>query len=185
MAKASGLNCKTEVEKLLWAVRTTANSDTGVSPFVLLRGRVPSSKLLRRWMGDKGFILPKEKIDDVCKKRVEAQNRCDQTQIEPRPKQPNVCVGDMVRVTCSRILPKGESKFSVLKKVVKINKGAVKLDDGRWWNKGKIAVSKTGLHIQPNNSARAEVNNDTNSTSHSLSSRTIKLPSKFHNYILQ
>ncbi|KAJ1193251.1 hypothetical protein NDU88_002553, partial [Pleurodeles waltl] len=60
LAKASGLHCKRELEKLLWAVRTTNNSDTHVSPFVLLRGRVPSSKLTREWMGH--FDVPWYKV---------------------------------------------------------------------------------------------------------------------------
>lgn len=66
LSKASNLNCKQELKNLLWAVRTTPNADTNVAPFVLLKGRLPFSKMLRGWMGAE---LPSDKIKSVDKKK--------------------------------------------------------------------------------------------------------------------
>ncbi|KAJ1155433.1 hypothetical protein NDU88_008163 [Pleurodeles waltl] len=134
-AKAGGLNCKEELRKLLWAVRTTPNADTGVSLFVLLGGRVPATKLIRKWMG--GVGVDEGLIEKVNEKRVLAQNKFKG---EPRR---TVCVkvGDYVKIKNARIIQKGESKFSSPKKVIKICKNAVKLEDGTLWNKERLSLA--------------------------------------------
>ncbi|KAJ1175352.1 hypothetical protein NDU88_000640 [Pleurodeles waltl] len=50
-------------------------------------------------------------------------------------------VGDTVRVKCPRST--GLSKFSSGKKIVQLGNSAVKLDDGKWWNKDKISLTKS------------------------------------------
>lgn len=73
LSESQRVNCRIELRKLLWAVRTTPNVDTGVSDFVLLTGRVTPSKMTRQWMGE--FAISKHKIDDVGRKRLQAQDR--------------------------------------------------------------------------------------------------------------
>ncbi|KAJ1131537.1 hypothetical protein NDU88_009873 [Pleurodeles waltl] len=114
LAKAGGLNCKDELRKLLWAVRTTPNADTGVSPFILLKGRAPGTKLKRKWMGENG--VDEGLIEKVNEKRISAQNK---NKDDPR-KTICVKVGDYVKIKSARIVQKGESKCSCPKKVIKI-----------------------------------------------------------------
>ncbi|KAJ1199468.1 hypothetical protein NDU88_003302 [Pleurodeles waltl] len=135
LAKVGGLNCKEELRKLLWAVRTAPNADTGASPFMLLRGRVPATKLTRKWMGE---VESKEGlIEKVSEKRLSAQ---DKYKGSPR-KTVSVKVGDYVKIKSARIIQKGESKFSSPRKVIKICKNAVMLEDGNWWNKEKLSLA--------------------------------------------
>lgn len=50
LSTVNGLPWKQEIKNLLLAVRTTHIADTKVSPFVLLKGRIPGYKLSRVWM---------------------------------------------------------------------------------------------------------------------------------------
>ncbi|KAJ1199497.1 hypothetical protein NDU88_003331 [Pleurodeles waltl] len=136
LAKAGGLNCKEELRKLLWAVRTTPNADTGVSPFVLLRGRVPATKLTRKWMGEVG--VDEGLIEKVSEKRVSAQNKY----IGGPRRTVCVKVGDYVQIKSAHIVQKGESHFSFPKKVIKMCRNAVKLEDGNWWNKERLSLAR-------------------------------------------
>ncbi|KAJ1127262.1 hypothetical protein NDU88_005665 [Pleurodeles waltl] len=136
LAKAGGLNCKDELRNVLWAVRTTPNADTDVSPFILLKGRAPGTKLKRKWVGENG--VDEGLIEKVNEKRISAQNKYKD---DPR-KTICVKVGDYVKIKSARIVQKGESKFSCPKKVIKICKNAVKLEDGNWWNKERLSLAR-------------------------------------------
>ncbi|KAJ1092214.1 hypothetical protein NDU88_005326 [Pleurodeles waltl] len=74
----------------------------------------------------------------MCERRLTAQ---DKYKGSPRK---TVCikVGDYVKIKTARIIQKGESKFSSPKKVVKICKNAVMLEDGNWWNKEKLSLAR-------------------------------------------
>ncbi|KAJ1203842.1 hypothetical protein NDU88_007623 [Pleurodeles waltl] len=99
-------------------------------------GRVPGTKLKRKWMGESG--VDEGLIEKVSGKRISAQNKYKG---DPRK---TVCVklGDYVKIKSARIVQKGESRFSYPKKVIKICKNAVKLEDGNWWNKERLSLAR-------------------------------------------
>ncbi|KAJ1157493.1 hypothetical protein NDU88_010204 [Pleurodeles waltl] len=121
-------------------MRTTNNSDTHVSPFVLLRGRIPSSILSREWMGH--FSVPRYKVDGVVEKRATAQQKYTTNSQKTCNRKTEWKEGDFVRVKLPRAMIKGPSKFSGWKRIIQVGDSAVKLDDGKWWNKSKISLSK-------------------------------------------
>ena len=57
-------------------------------------------------------------------------------------------VDECVKVKITRILPKGESKYSNAKKIIRVMDHAVKLCDGKIWNKSKIARTKLSCRCQ-------------------------------------
>ncbi|KAJ1097241.1 hypothetical protein NDU88_002366 [Pleurodeles waltl] len=74
------------------------------------------------------------------KRRVAQQKYVQSSQVTHRCKF-DWKVGDVVRVKCPRST--GLSKFSSGKKIVQVGDSAVRLDDGKWWNKDKISLTKT------------------------------------------
>ncbi|KAJ1149893.1 hypothetical protein NDU88_002692 [Pleurodeles waltl] len=103
---------------------------------MLLRGRVPETKLTRKWMGE--FEIEMGLIEKVSEKRLTAQ---DKYKGSPR-KTVCVKVGDYVKIKSARIIQKGESKFSSPRKVVEICKNYVMLEDGNWWNKERLSLAR-------------------------------------------
>lgn len=73
LSLVNGLDWKKELSNLLWALRTTPNAVTKVSPFTLLKGRIASSKLVTPWMGVTNS--PRINADQVKAERVKAQNK--------------------------------------------------------------------------------------------------------------
>ncbi|KAJ1163804.1 hypothetical protein NDU88_004256 [Pleurodeles waltl] len=100
--------------------------------------------------------------------------------------------GDLVRVKSPRVMIKGLSKFSDRKRIIQVGDSAVKLDDGKWWNKCKISVSKVVCNNKNAQSAKQDVceNNNVSRTSiptvrHSMRTpRSVKVPKKFDDYVL-
>ncbi|KAJ1215742.1 hypothetical protein NDU88_003350 [Pleurodeles waltl] len=87
-------------------------------------------------MGENG--VDEGLIEKVNEKRISAQNKYK----DDPSKTICVNVGDYVKIKSARIVQKGESKFSCPKKVIKICKNAVKLEDGNWWNKERLSLAR-------------------------------------------
>ncbi|KAJ1205633.1 hypothetical protein NDU88_001061 [Pleurodeles waltl] len=94
-------------------------------------------------------------------------------------------VGDTVRVKCPRST--GLSKFSSGKKIVQLGTSAVKLDDGKWWNKDKISLTKSdggGVRVE---CPRAESHDATAQSPDATEivrfpKRIVKPPKRFDDY---
>lgn len=97
-------------------------------------------------------------------------------------------VGDVVKVKCSRLLSKGSSKFSEPKVVMRVNKSAVQLDDGKWWNKSKVSISRRlDVNSGTNNrnlSARESVSGHSDFPVREASSRVTNIPGRFHDFVM-
>ncbi|KAJ1198288.1 hypothetical protein NDU88_002130 [Pleurodeles waltl] len=98
------------------------------------------NKLMRPWKCEGELLSKKRK--HVLEKRKQAQSKYVE---EGKNRKRNVEVGDWVRIRLPGIIAKGSSKFSVPKKVVEVKRCVVKLEDGKWWNKERIAVQRNGV----------------------------------------
>lgn len=135
LSLVSGLEWRNELEDLIWALRTTPCASTGLSPFCVLKGRVAANRLVRPWMCDN--MDGCGNLSDVNTKRKSAQDKYVSKECS---RLLQVKIGDMVCVKLPGIIGKGHSKFSGPKRVVCVKTRVVQLDDGRWWNKEKLAI---------------------------------------------
>ncbi|KAJ1189666.1 hypothetical protein NDU88_006410 [Pleurodeles waltl] len=102
-------------------------------------GRELINKLVHPWMCERELLSEERK--HVVKKRKQAQSKYVNT---GKKRERNVEVGDWVRIRLPGIIAKGSSKFSVPKKVVDVKRCVVKLEDGKWWNRERLAVQRNG-----------------------------------------
>ncbi|KAJ1210021.1 hypothetical protein NDU88_005389 [Pleurodeles waltl] len=100
------------------------------------KGRVPATKLTRKWMGE--FVVEEGLSEKVSEKRVSAQNKYKGGPMK------TICVkvGDYVKIKSARIVQKGESKFLCPKRVIKICKNAITLEDSNLWNKERLSLAR-------------------------------------------
>ncbi|KAJ1169672.1 hypothetical protein NDU88_001563 [Pleurodeles waltl] len=96
--------------------------------------------MTRDWMGR--FCVPWYKVEGVTEKRRVAQQKYVQRDsLVHNRRRFDWKVGDSVRVKSPRF--SGLSKFSSGKTIVQVGDSAVKLDDGKRWNKDKISLTKS------------------------------------------
>ncbi|KAJ1191304.1 hypothetical protein NDU88_000620 [Pleurodeles waltl] len=98
------------------------------------------------------FGVPWHKVDGVMEKRSAAQQKYI-TKVDTKlavgsnqgghNRDVDWKVGDLVRVKFPRVMVKGQSKFSDCRKIIRVGDSAVKLEDGKWWNKNKLSLSST------------------------------------------
>ncbi|KAJ1091019.1 hypothetical protein NDU88_004147 [Pleurodeles waltl] len=111
------------VEDMVWAHRTTINKATGCSPFEMMRGRKPGSKLTPAWM-----LYGNPKTLEV---KGEMEKKSD------------VVVGDWVKIKRGR-LSGGLSKCMGPFKVRQACKEYVVLENGNKWNRRRVALYQKG-----------------------------------------
>ncbi|KAJ1184281.1 hypothetical protein NDU88_001089 [Pleurodeles waltl] len=87
------------------------------------------------------FCVPWYKVDGVMERRQVAQQKYVQSSHVTHCRKFDWNFGDTVRVKYPRST--SLSKFSSGKKIVQVGNSAVKLDDGKWWNKDKISLTKS------------------------------------------
>ncbi|KAJ1182577.1 hypothetical protein NDU88_007764 [Pleurodeles waltl] len=75
-------------------------------------------------------------------KRPTAQQRYMSVSLKTCNRMRELKEGDLVRLRSPRAMVKGTSKFSGWKRKIQVGESAIKLDDGKWWNKSKISGSK-------------------------------------------
>ncbi|KAJ1112914.1 hypothetical protein NDU88_001175, partial [Pleurodeles waltl] len=116
---------------------------TGVSPFKLLRGRHPVSKLCPWWVKRKQG----KECEDVSLEEFRKKVRCKQKKIKEiydrkwKVKEPSFAIGDWVRIRKPDFVRKGASKFGRALKVVKVLRNSAVTQDGKVWNVRREAKS--------------------------------------------
>ncbi|KAJ1104319.1 hypothetical protein NDU88_001731 [Pleurodeles waltl] len=127
-----------------------------------------------------------KKVDGVRERRQVAQHKYVQSSHVTRRRKFDWKVGDVVRVRCPRYT--SLSKFSSGKKIIQVGDSAVKLDDGKWWNKDKISLTKpdTARHIIGGGKCieRPGVQSPITTKLIKHTKRAIKPPKKFDDYIM-
>lgn len=178
LSVASGLDWVQEVKNVIWAWRTTPNSNTKVSPFVLLKGRLPGSKMNRLWMKKK--MVSVGVMHDVNEKRLLAQDKYSTS----AQKFLKVNFGDMVRVKLPFRGGKRESRFSSPKKVINVSDFTVTLNDGKCWNKERLSVIHNE-HTPGTNDLCKDRHGITQSVVLRKSCRSSKVPARFQDFVLK
>ncbi|KAJ1137275.1 hypothetical protein NDU88_003688 [Pleurodeles waltl] len=140
LALKSGIPWKEAVRKMLSSYRESPHSVKGKMPFELLRGRKPSTGLVPLWLMERN----REKFKVVCDE--EMKNRVLQSQAKfnhnVRSSTGGLKVGQSVRVKLPGFVEKGKSQWSEPKKIVRVLRNAVKLDDGKVWNVRRVSICR-------------------------------------------
>lgn len=121
------------IETRLFAYRTTPHSTTGITPFELLRGHKPRTRL-------NAPIKPQKQPATALRSRVESKQRKMKVYTDARrsAKEHKFQVGDVVRVRLPFHVSKEKSKFSEPFEVISVQENCVTLSDQRKWNVSKL-----------------------------------------------
>ncbi|KAJ1216590.1 hypothetical protein NDU88_004191 [Pleurodeles waltl] len=131
LALQSGLNWRNKIKDMLWSYRTTPHSLTMETPFMLLKGRKPCTRAVPGWMGKAGW----KRVDEggLIGCVMDMQGKYEGKAMG-RVMERELAVGDWVRTKVWDKTKKGGSKWSIPKRIVKVRRYSVELEDGRRWN---------------------------------------------------
>ncbi|XP_069083442.1 uncharacterized protein [Pleurodeles waltl] len=140
----AGGSVQEAVEDRIWCYYTP-HSTTGVTPFALLRGRHLVNELSPVWVieesdPDKNIPSLEYMKDKVGGSQAKAKSRYEEIK---RVKDIVFNVGDRVRVR--RTLKLKGSKYFQETKVVQVFMHSVRVEDGKWWSKRKVAIVGKGV----------------------------------------
>ncbi|KAJ1145053.1 hypothetical protein NDU88_011345 [Pleurodeles waltl] len=76
--------------------------------------------------------------------RVRDYQLCTSLYHDAKSSMGELSVGQRVLIKLPGIVDKGRSRWSEPRKIVKVLRNAVKLDDGRTWNVRRVSVCRTG-----------------------------------------
>ncbi|KAJ1200927.1 hypothetical protein NDU88_004748 [Pleurodeles waltl] len=127
---------------MLTPYRTSPHSVTGKIPFELLRGRKPSTGLVPWWLMERNWVKFGVFCDKVMKDKVLEYQLRTKLRHDTRPSLDDLVVGQSVRVKIPGIIEKGKPQWSEPRKIVKILRNAVKLDNGKVWNVRRISICR-------------------------------------------
>ncbi|KAJ1186737.1 hypothetical protein NDU88_003518 [Pleurodeles waltl] len=148
------------------------------------------------------FGVPWHKVDGVMEKRSAAQQKYI-TNVDTKLafgsnkgghiRGVDWKVGDLVRVKVLRVMVKGQSRFSDCRKIIQVGDSAVKLEDGKWWNKNKLSLSSAVKEKEADVGSDKYVERIGMHSSRTLNSpvdrcrrstRSVKPPKKLNDYVL-
>lgn len=134
----SRLNWEIQLHKAVWAYRVTKNDCTGLSPFVMMRGRKPRSKYNPVWLNSSFSChwSPSSVRSKIIEHHAKVKAYCDD---KHGAKTPTIDVGDWVRIKKPGKVKKGESQFFAPEEVVEVLNNAVRVKSGKVWNMHSVA----------------------------------------------
>lgn len=115
LAVANGQNWRQMLSDMIWAYRSTPNTETGKTPFELMRGRLATHKLTPPW------LFKRDEQDGENNIRTGCVN-------------PDIKPGDWVRIRRKGILSKLDPKWGVPVKVEKVFKNVLEIEGGKRWS---------------------------------------------------
>lgn len=119
----------------------TPHETVGQSQFYLMRGRIPYCKLNPGWMRRSRIVDCEVENGKSC---IKSSQEKDKVYLDARNKVKEVDLkeGQWVRVKSGRKVIKGESCFGDPRKIIKVMKNTVKLDDGSIYHMSRLAIVK-------------------------------------------
>lgn len=138
-AMHSGRDWKLEVQKAVWAYRTTTHTTTGLSLFIMMRGRKPRCKFNPNWLLE-GKVEQWSPME--VKHNLETMHEKSKVHYDTLHgvKDVHINVGDWVRIKKQTRVPKGQDQFETTQQVTEVLRNAVRLKDGRVWNLKCVAL---------------------------------------------
>ena len=121
----------------LWAFHTAPNLTTGISPFLALKGRNPSTKLVPGWLGGG----ERASVDqEMCKRKVCANQSRYKSWYDHKysTKSQTWKPGDWAWVKMPNRQISTTSKFYDPIKIVVVRGNVVKTEDNRWWSMDRL-----------------------------------------------
>lgn len=128
----------------VWSYNNTPHSTTGATPFALLRGRHSSNELSLAWVVSNSRVDDQTPRSDHVRQRVELSQAKSKVRYDDakRVREEDFVVGECVRIRGP--FKKACSKFYPETKIVQVDKHAMKVVDGKWWSKRRVAKIKGG-----------------------------------------
>lgn len=129
------------VSEKVWSYNTTPHSTTDVSPYMLSRGRKPTSSFSPSWLKNKMGGSNDQPIDLYkIREHVKERQRLYKENYNKRKhvKVTHLAPGDWVLIKKPIKVCKGQTKFSEAARIVKVSKMAVMLQNRGWWNRNAL-----------------------------------------------
>lgn len=137
LAITNNLRVEESLKEWLWAYHTTPNLITGVSPFVMLRGREPSTKMNPQWLEGGKTVTPDLKSSQ---NKVQRHQEMYKYWYDKKHgvKDHDFQVGSPVAIKRPTHVQPGLSKYLPPQRVTKKGKNVVQLDNGQTWSGDRL-----------------------------------------------
>ncbi|KAJ1119706.1 hypothetical protein NDU88_007891 [Pleurodeles waltl] len=129
---------------MLTSYRVTPHSVAGKMPFELLRRRKPSTSLVPWWLMERNQVKFGVECDKGMRYLVRTYQLRTKLYHDIKSSVCELSVGQSVRVKLPGNVDKGRPRWSEPRKIVKVLRNAVKLDDGRIWNVRRLSICRSG-----------------------------------------
>ena len=129
------------VQERLWNYHSIPHSTTGILPFILLRVTYSANSLSPAWVVKKTKCNSRTPSKVAIREKVLHEQGKSKLHYDSHTAKKAISfeVGDVVRVKKPFHVTGGKSKFFPATKLISVGKHAVRVQDGKWWNKRAVA----------------------------------------------
>lgn len=125
------------IKEMLWSYVTTPNGVTGYSPFSLLRGRKPVSKLTPSWLfEDKSFVCDERKTQERILRHQERYKHEYDHRWGTKPREWSV--GQQVLVKNPNVSANRYHRFHGPVTISDVKRNVVTMSDGKMWSMDRL-----------------------------------------------